>query len=43
MTRIEDLVKKLKAMSEEERHELAKYHFERYKERLERKRTEKGL
>jgi hypothetical protein len=40
---MDELLKKLKAMSEEERHELAKYHFERYKERLERKRTEEGL
>ena len=43
MDRLDKLLKELKEMPEEEAREIARYHLARYKERLERKRAEKGL
>lgn len=43
MSHLDKLVKELKEMPEEEARKIARYHLERYKERLERKRAEKGL
>ncbi len=43
MTNIDRLLKELEEMSEEEARQITKDHLRRYKERLERKRAEKGL
>jgi len=43
LSRLDKLLKELKEMPEEELSQIAKDHLRRYKERLERKRAEKGL
>lgn len=43
MDHLDRLLKELKEMPEEEARRIAKDHLRRYKERLERKRAEKGL
>jgi len=43
MDELDRLLKELKEMPEEEKRKIARYHLQRYKERLERKRAEKGL
>ncbi len=43
MDHLDKMLKELKEMPEEELRKIAKYHLRRYKERLERKRAEKGL
>jgi len=40
---LDKLLKELKEMPEEQARQIAKDHLRRYKERLERKRAEKGL
>jgi len=43
MDELDKLVKELEEMPEEEASRIAKDHLRRYKERLERKRAEKGV
>jgi|GEM_PF-3173033 len=43
LDRLDKLLKELKEMPEEQARQIAKDHLRRYKERLERKRSEKGL
>ena len=43
MDHLDKLLKEFREMPEEEARKIARYHLARYKERLERKRAEKGL